>query len=393
MEWLDGETLGERIVRSPSLARARLGLARELGASLGRIHSICGVGPGTGQLEWLKSEGARACLTRWTATLDGLSRAAGVRRPALDFAFAWLTKHAPHDLPEAERVLCHGDFRNGNVIVGQEGLRAVLDWEGAHRGDRHEDAAWLMTPSWRFGGPKDNVVGGFGTVEEFEAGYRSTSGKRLDLQRLRWWTLLGSAKWGVICLGMGAMYAFGADRSIERAVVARRISEAELDLLVGIAEEHSKLGAAKFVKGGVAKGEEEGEEEDDDEDNGALDFPSAADILSGARRLLRKRVAPRLKERGEARASFEARVAANAISIVARHLELGSAARAAEHEGLRKLLPDSTAERGLGALRVDLSSRMRNGRMPLSTPGLLDHLLKVCRRQVAIDQPKYLSRY
>ncbi|HEY1215217.1 MAG TPA: phosphotransferase, partial [Bryobacteraceae bacterium] len=40
MEWLDGETLGGRIVRSEALADARPRLARQCGEILGRIHSI-----------------------------------------------------------------------------------------------------------------------------------------------------------------------------------------------------------------------------------------------------------------------------------------------------------------------------------------------------------------
>ena len=30
--------------------------------------------------------------------------------------------------PCSPEVVVHGDFRNGNLIVGPEGIRAVLDW-------------------------------------------------------------------------------------------------------------------------------------------------------------------------------------------------------------------------------------------------------------------------
>ena len=72
-------------------------------------------------------------------------------------------------------------------------------------------------------------------MDDLLEGYESVSGAlTIDRERLKWWILFGSAKWGVICLGMGAMFSFGLDRSIERSVVARRVSEAELDLLSGI---------------------------------------------------------------------------------------------------------------------------------------------------------------
>ena len=40
MQWLDGETLGARIVRSDALAEARAGLAYQCGEVLARIHAI-----------------------------------------------------------------------------------------------------------------------------------------------------------------------------------------------------------------------------------------------------------------------------------------------------------------------------------------------------------------
>jgi aminoglycoside phosphotransferase (APT) family kinase protein len=33
----------------------------------------------------------------------------------------------------------HGDFRLGNLMLGPEGVRSVLDWEGVHAGDPIED--------------------------------------------------------------------------------------------------------------------------------------------------------------------------------------------------------------------------------------------------------------
>jgi hypothetical protein len=42
--------------------------------------------------------------------------------------------------------------------------------------------------------------------------------------------VFGSLRWGVFCLGMRARSA-GNDRSLERAMIGRRASEAEIDLL------------------------------------------------------------------------------------------------------------------------------------------------------------------
>ena len=72
----------------------------------------------------------------------------------------------------------HGDFRHGNLIIGPDGVRAVLDWELAHTGDPMEDLGWICVNSWRFG-EIDKPVGGFGTREELFAGYEA-AGRRVD---------------------------------------------------------------------------------------------------------------------------------------------------------------------------------------------------------------------
>ena len=50
-------------------------------------------------------------------------------------------------------MLVHGDFRMGNLIVDDDGLAAVLDWELVHIGEVYEDLAWFCIRAWRFGAP------------------------------------------------------------------------------------------------------------------------------------------------------------------------------------------------------------------------------------------------
>lgn len=216
MRRLDGETLGKRIVRDEAFAGVRPGLARRCGEVLARIHAVP-----TGGLPPLTTSDARGELARYEA----LYRQMGAERPILEAAFRWLASIAP---PPPERpVLVHGDFRNGNLMIHPEnGLVGVLDWELAHLGDPAEDLGWICVNSWRFGEWR-RPVGGFGDYADLLAGY----GGEVSLERVRFWQALGSLKWGVMCLMMYASFASGADRSIERAMIGRRTSETEIDLV------------------------------------------------------------------------------------------------------------------------------------------------------------------
>lgn len=84
--------------------------------------------------------------------------------------------------------------------------------------------------------------------------------------------------------------------------------------------------------------------------------------------------------------SFHARVAANALGIVARELELGPQASQEELQRLKALLG---SEGTLEVLNAELSDEIREGRIGLETEGLVDHLRKTTLDKVAIDQPKY----
>jgi aminoglycoside phosphotransferase (APT) family kinase protein len=167
------------------------------------------------------------------ARYEAVYRELGAQRPVFEAAFRWLEDRAP---PLEQPVLVHGDFRNGNLMVApdpspQAGLVGVLDWELAHLGDPAEDLGWICVNSWRFGAWR-KPVGGFGDYQDLLDGHAAAGGPAVSLEQLLFWQALGSLKWGVMCLMMYASFASGADRSIERAMIGRRASEAEIDLVL-----------------------------------------------------------------------------------------------------------------------------------------------------------------
>jgi aminoglycoside phosphotransferase (APT) family kinase protein len=218
MRHVAGETLGRRIAGDARLAGARTQLARQCGRSLARIHAL-DIGP----LPPLRVAPAAGELAYYEAR----HRSHAYPRPVFELALRWLKLNRPPDPPQLSLV--HGDFRNGNLIVDASGLRAVLDWEMAHLGDPMEDLGWICVRSWRFG-RHDLPVGGFGTRDELFAGYVEAGGT-LHADRVHYWELFGTLKWGVICEGMAQAYLSGAERNVERATIGRRASEAEIDLL------------------------------------------------------------------------------------------------------------------------------------------------------------------
>jgi len=218
MPHVTGETLGRRIVGDPALHTARATLARQCGQALAHIHRI-----ERAALPPLREAPASVERDYYEARHRSHCRP----KPVFELAFQWLKAH---DIGAPPRMgLVHGDFRNGNLIVDAQGLRAVLDWELAHLGDPMEDLGWICVNSWRFGHP-DLPVGGFGSREALFAGYADAGGV-VDTQRVRFWEVLGTLKWGVMCEGMAAAYLSGAERHVERAAIGRRASETEIDLL------------------------------------------------------------------------------------------------------------------------------------------------------------------
>jgi aminoglycoside phosphotransferase (APT) family kinase protein len=218
MQRVEGETIARKILRDAKFASARPILARQLGQVAAGIHGLP-----LAKLPELR----RMTAAKEIAELERDYRSFDWPRPVFELALRWLRERDPGPSPEV--TLVHGDFRHGNLIIGPEGLRAVLDWELAHTGDPMEDLGWICVNSWRFG-EIDKPVGGFGTREELFAGYE-TAGRRLEAERVKFWEVMGTLRWGVMCCGMMQRFRKGPEHSIERAMIGRRSSETEIDLL------------------------------------------------------------------------------------------------------------------------------------------------------------------
>lgn len=269
----------------------------------------------------------------------------GGDRPVMALALKWLEDHMPVPV---QCTLLHGDFRMGNIMVDAKGLAAVLDWELAHLGDRHQDLAYGCINSWRFGSI-DRPAFGIGQLREFFAAYEKESGTTVEPDRFRWWLVYSTFWWGVCCLQMADIWRSGLDVGLERTVIGRRASETEVDLLLLLEED-----APANERGSITM-------------LPTLDIrrigePSATEMLEA----LATWIEADVKSTAQGRDRFIASVAINALGMLQREL----ANPAAIHDK---------------ALSEDLLA----GRKSLATTGLLAQLKVQSLAKLAADQPRY----
>ncbi len=211
---VEGETIARKILRDETFDTARKVLTSQLGAAAAQLHQI--------DISSVPGLVADDQMKRYQTVLRDL----GEPHPVFEAAFRWLEINRPESTSEC---LVHGDYRLGNIMVNDQGLAAILDWELAHIGDPMEDLGWLCVRAWRFGGAFP--AAGLGSYDELFDAYASVTGVRPDPDVVRWWEILGTLKWGIICISQAATHLMGIARSHELAAIGRRVCENEYDLI------------------------------------------------------------------------------------------------------------------------------------------------------------------
>jgi aminoglycoside phosphotransferase (APT) family kinase protein len=320
------------------LAEPPPSLVPDIARELARIHAIP-----REAVTGIPEMDVSAALTE----LGNRFQAYGGDRPIIALALKWCADNLP---PPAPPSLVHGDFRMGNLMATRDGLAAVLDWEIAHWGDWHEDLAYGCMTVWRFG-HIDRPAFGAGSLEAFFTAYETESGHSIDPTRFRFWLIYRTLWWALGCLQMGDIWRTGADRSLERAVIGRRTSENELDLLLLLEEDAPETQRLPLTLDAASQPRTIGE-------------PSAAELLTAVREWIDTKVKPNAQGRDR----FEAAVAMNALGMLIREAE----APVVVHDK---------------ALADDLLS----GRLTLANPGVLARLRKSALAKLSNDVPKYAA--
>ncbi len=331
MGCLDGTADPETVLASPPA------LAEQIANAMARIHAL-----DPAHARPLPVLDAATGVAKLTAQFEN----SGGDRPIIALGLAWLRAHLP---PPSRLCVVHGDLRIGNVLVDQGHLTGVLDWELAHVGDGHEDLAYGCMTVWRFG-RLDKQGLGLTTVADLARAYQAAGGEAFDPARFRFWLVYRTVWWALGCLEMGKAWRSGADRSLERVVVARRTAEQELDLLLLLepdAPEAERMRALPLEPAPTAP---------------PLGEPDAGEILTAVSEWLAAMIKPRL----EGRERWELAVAQNALGIVRRELA-------------GRPVPADAA----------LAQAVLAGTANLATPGLLADLKRRALATLSSDMPKY----
>ena len=198
-------------------------LVEELGQNLARIHAIPLTSPELSFLPSPPENPAGESIRLYRSFLDNLSQP----HPAIEWGLSWLERNLPR---VKEIVLCHRDYRTGNIIVEEGKLKAILDWEFAGWSDPMEDIFWFTAKCWRFG-KYDRSAGGLGKREDFYHAYETTSGRQVDLSFQIFWEVMAHVRWAVIACQQAERYTIGNEKSIELALTAHVVPELELEIL------------------------------------------------------------------------------------------------------------------------------------------------------------------
>jgi hypothetical protein len=167
-----------------------------------------------------------------------------------------------------------------------------------------EDLGWLCTRAWRFG--SDQPVAGVGPYEQLFEAYAEASGRPVDPDVVRWWEVLGSLKWGIMCILQSRAHLEGLSRSMELAAVGRRVCENEHDLLLLLEPDALSAAVARPLPVGEPR-------------PGLFGRPTAGELLEA----VREWIAGDVRDAATGRVAFHSRVGENLIALLEREAAMG----------------------------------------------------------------------
>lgn len=151
---------------------------------------------------------ARSEIAKWRLLIE---QSGHPGHPILADLIGWLEANAP----STDRLtLVHGAYRTGNVLIEDDRVSAVLDWELQVIGDPMYDVAYMLTELNREGTDLlSNVV----PRDVFFDRYQSATGITIDEDRCRYYQLLYAMRSAAFWMSAAGLFADGANKDLRLA--------------------------------------------------------------------------------------------------------------------------------------------------------------------------------
>lgn len=235
MGYVEGNVLNDSVIGASVSESDRRGIGLHVMDILSRLHAINPDDVGLGDLGRKEAYLERQ-LKRWNKQWAA-SKTHEI--PAMEESARLLAEGMPE---QVGATIVHGDYRLGNMIVKDDRVLAILDWELCTLGDPLADVGYLLN-NWvspgeveeREGDQSPTAVGGYPSRDELCDIYATNTGR--DLSQINYYRAF--AHWRLAAIGQGVykrylMGAMGKDRDVDldkqKEGVAKRAAAA-LELL------------------------------------------------------------------------------------------------------------------------------------------------------------------
>ncbi len=147
-------------------------------------------------------------IAKWESLIDQSIRKS---EPVLTELLLWLKANAP----ETRRLaFVHGAYRTGNLIIKDDAIAAIIDWELQVIGDPMYDVAYVLSNLNREGSPLLSCV-----VERefFLDYYQQLTGLTIDLDVCRYYEILYMMRSTAFWLSASGLFAEGKNKDLRLA--------------------------------------------------------------------------------------------------------------------------------------------------------------------------------
>jgi aminoglycoside phosphotransferase (APT) family kinase protein len=205
MDYVSGPVLHDAEVTAAVPASERASMGDDVIDVLAALHQLDPDAVGLGDLG-RKEAYLQRQLKRWSKQWEATETH---NVPAMDESTRLLAERMPEQIGAS---IVHGDYRLGNMIVGNGQVKAVLDWELCTLGDPLADVGYLLNNWVAPGEGLEDVTptsaGGFCSRDELAERYALKTGR--DLSAINYYRAFSHWRLAAIGQGVYKRYLVGA---------------------------------------------------------------------------------------------------------------------------------------------------------------------------------------